>query len=324
MKDKPIYYRVGALLYCPANHAGFVDSLEQESFGRFFSMSLCLEDTIRDDQILAAEQKLIGSLQSLHERAAKKSFYLPFIFIRVRQPDQIKKLICALGEASSLVTGFILPKFSLSTADGWLAVMGEINAARTTPFYLMPIFESPELIRLDSRNDILYTLKEKLDRQGETVLNIRVGGNDLSHAFGLRRANNQTIYDVLPVASILTDLLTVFSMDYVVSGPVWEYYRGEGWDTGLRRELERDRLSGFTGKTVIHPNQIKLVNQAYQVSAADAEDARAILGWDDGLEGLVNGSAAGERMNEYNTHFNWAKRTQMLAQVYGVAGEQRC
>ncbi len=51
--------------------------------------------------------------------------------------------------------------------------------------------------------------------------------------------------------------------DYVVSGPVWEYYDGPGWESGLRQELEDDRLCGFVGKTVIHPKQIELVNEAY-------------------------------------------------------------
>ncbi len=82
----------------------------------------------------------------------------------------------------------------------------------------------------------------------------------------------------------------MFGMDYVISGPVWEYYNGAGWDSGLKAELAQDRLCGFTGKTVIHPNQIPLVNDAYRVSKEDYEDAKAILHWEETAPSLVHGN----------------------------------
>ena len=54
-------YRVGPLLYCPANNASIVNSLTHEKFGRQFSLALCLEDTIQDDCVADAEQILISS-----------------------------------------------------------------------------------------------------------------------------------------------------------------------------------------------------------------------------------------------------------------------
>ena len=122
----------------------------------------------------------------------------------------------------------------------------------------MPIFESPTIINLQNRYDILYTLKNKLDSIGKYILNIRVGGNDLCHSFGFRRASDETIHDIKPISNIFADIITVFGMDYVISGPVWEYYNGPNWNTGLAKELKLDRLSGFIGKTVIHPKQIEL------------------------------------------------------------------
>ena len=62
------------------------------------------------------------------------------------------------------------------------------------------------------------------------------------------------------MADILTDILTVFSQDYVVSGAVWEYYNGEKWDSGMRKEIQKDLTAGFCGKTVIHPKQIDVLN----------------------------------------------------------------
>ncbi len=43
--------------------------------------------------------------------------------------------------------------------------------------------------------------------------------------------------------------------------------------------IELDLLNGFTGKTVIHPKQIAIVNTAMQVSQTDYEDACQILNW---------------------------------------------
>lgn len=106
-------------------------------------------------------------------------------------------------------------------------------------------------------------------------------------------------------------------MDYIVSGPVWEYYNGENWDTGLCREIKDDQLCGFIGKTVIHPKQIELVYSAYKVPKKDLDDAKAILNWNEDSHSLVSGSTAKERMNEYKTHSRWALKTILLAEAYG-------
>ena len=74
----------------------------------------------------------------------------------------------------------------------------------------------------------------------------------------------------------------------------------------------------FTGKTVIHPNQIPVVNEMLRVSQRDYADARAILNWDTGSGSLVSASEDGGRMNEYNTHSRWARRILLRAERYGV------
>ena len=59
-----------------------------------------------------------------------------------------------------------------------------------------------------------------------------------------------------------SDIITVYGMDYVISGPVWEYYAGDSWKEGMIQEIQEDRLCGFIGKTVIHPSQIPVVKQS--------------------------------------------------------------
>ena len=318
MKNSSLYYSVCALLYCPANNEHLVNSIINEKFGNNYSLALCLEDTIKDECVKEAEEKLIHSLEQLHMYIHQKRFYLPKIFIRVRSPKQILDLIERTQSISPIITGFILPKFSLENADSYIENVLSANKTTNKNFYIMPILESPTIINLQNRYAILYALKEKLDQIEELVLNVRVGGNDLCHMFGFRRHSTESIHNILPVSSILSDIITVFGMDYVISGPVWEYYNGDNWANGLIQELNEDKLCGFIGKTVIHPNQIPIVNNAYKVLPQDLEDARAILNWDTNSHSLVSSSTSKERMNEYKTHYNWAQKIIYLAEVYGI------
>lgn len=48
-------------------------------------------------------------------------------------------------------------------------------------------------------------------------------------------------------------------------------------DDGLRAECEEGRLFGFDGKSVIHPNQLAAVNQAFAPSQAELEAAQALI-----------------------------------------------
>ncbi len=318
MKNSVLYYSVGALLYCPANNESIVNSLINEKFGSFFSLALCLEDTINDNCVLEAENKLIHSINTLYDYSNTKHFFIPKIFIRVRNPLQIASLLERCRDSGKLITGFIIPKFSLENADLYINTILSVNHTYGRDIYMMPILESPSIIYLQNRFDILYTLKEKLSKIEELVLNIRVGGNDLCHMFGFRRHCDESIHKIPAISGIFADIITVFGMDYVISGPVWEYYKGENWNKGFIQELKEDRLCGFIGKTVIHPNQIPLVNQAYKVTQTDYDDACSILNWDTSSESFVSGSVSGERMNEFKTHSNWAEKIIFLSNVYGI------
>ena len=90
------------------------------------------------------------------------------------------------------------------------------------------------------------------------------------------------------------------------------------WEAGLRREIKEDKLCGFTGKTVIHPNQIRVVNEEYRVSEKNYKDALSIINWNSKKDSYVSGNRDGERMNEYKTHLNWARKTCFLAEAFGI------
>ena len=312
-------YGVGALLYSPALNGKVADAVIHGKFGKPYSLALCLEDTVAEDSVEAAERQLAETVRRVRTAAEEGSFYLPKLFIRVRSCEQMLRLSRILLPDRAVVSGYIFPKYTLSNADAYNEAVAALNREAEKPVWMMPILESPDIVDYAARRGVLTELKKKIDSVKPFVLNIRVGGNDFSNEFSVRRRCDETIYDILPIAQLFGDILTVFSREYVVSGPVWEYFSGENgeWEAGLRRELKLDRLNGFVGKTVIHPKQIAVVNDALKVSGADYADAMEILNWDRG--GLLVGkSSAGERMNEVRTHLNWARKTAALAEIYGV------
>ena len=296
------------------------DSIIAEKFSRPYSLALCLEDTIADDSVAFAEKQLGSTLRKLLEASRNSMFYMPMIFIRVRSCEQLVRLWKDFADCSELITGFIFPKYSVGNADPYNEAMRMINSETRKTVYMMPILESKDIVEYSTRHTVLSDLKRKIDSVKELVLNIRVGGNDFSNEFAARRHYDETIYDILPISQLLGDILTVFSREYVVSGPVWEFFSSDNneWKYGLEKETKLDGLNGFIGKTVIHPKQIPIVNEALKVSKKDYQDAISILGWDQTNTLQVGKSFDGERMNEVKTHGNWAMKTIVLAQIYGI------
>ena len=77
------------------------------------------------------------------------------------------------------------------------------------------------------------------------------------------------------------------------------------------------KYHGLIVKTVIHPMQIQIVQALSTVSYEDFTDALDILDSTDSKYGVSKG-VLGERMNETNPHFLWAKKTLILSKIYGV------
>lgn len=313
-------FTVGALLYTPALHTGIVSAILDGKIPTPFSLALCLEDSINDCYVDQAKENIITIFSQLKKGAQKKHVFLPKLFIRVRSPLQIPELYERLQTTRELLTGFIIPKYSPSCSLEYNKQIQHINEFANTPVYMMPILESPDLINLSTRVGHLTALKTQLDSISDYVLNVRVGGNDFCKEFGIRRHYNETIYETLAIGRLLSDIIAVFSRDYVVSGPVWEYFSSEKteWSDGLKRELTQDRQNGFIGKTVIHPKQIPFINESLMVEQKDYEDAVSILSWSKENPLFVSKTGSGERMNEIKTHEKWAKKIISLAHVYGI------
>lgn len=314
-------YTVGALLYSPATNNKILESIIENKFGDTYSLALCLEDAINDSAVKIAEEQILSTFKELNKETTNNhNINLPKIFIRVRNHNQMLRLFNNLGDNSKFLTGFIFPKYSLHCSEKYNDAIISINKNSDKTIYMMPILESPDIINLNSRYNALSGLKSQIDDMSDYVLNVRVGGNDFCKEFGIRRHYDESIYEILAVSNILSDIITTFSRDYIVSGPVFEYFAGENdkWKEGLKKELKHDKLNGFIGKTVIHPNQIDIVNNSLKVSKTDYEDAINILSWSDTNNLLVSKNSSSERMNEIKTHLKWAEKTTILAKTYGV------
>lgn len=320
-------YTVGGLLYTPASHVHIASRLLERRIPYLQSLALCLEDAIDDSAVEASEATLIQTFETLHRAIDADTFALdelPFLFVRVRTADQFMR-IASHPICRPLLTGFILPKFSCHNMQSYFAALADANALAFPPVRIMPTLESADIASIFTRQETLAAIRQALEPFRETVLNIRVGGNDFCNLFHVRRHLNETIYAIMPVRDILSDILNVFSGDFVVSGPVWEYFSTDRadtqWKNGLLHEIALDQLNGFIGKTAIHPTQLLTIRQAMRVQESDHRDAQTILCWQDEQLG-VGKSVGGNRMNERKVHQNWANKTQNLAAVYGVCEEE--
>lgn len=319
IKDMELKCGVGALLYTPALNSELADMIINGDFGCKYSIALCLEDSISDNVVEKAELQVTDTLQRIFNASLNKKVFIPKIFVRVRNPKQVHSIYDAIKSYESIFNGFIFPKYTIRNALEYNTEIENINKISGKKIYMMPILESSDIAEPLHRIETLVKIKKYIDSMYDYILNIRVGGNDFSNRFAVRRNYDETIYDILPVSQILSDILTVFSREYIISGPVWEFFSSNSdvWKKGMQRELKLDKLNGFTGKTVIHPNQIQVVNEMLKVTKKDYEDAKTILNWtDSSLQ--VGKSYGGDRMNEVKTNYSWAEKIMIMAKIYGI------
>lgn len=320
-----LQYAIGGMLYMPATRTKIVQDIIEQKNPDIKSICLDLEDSIGDDTVEEALIMLRSTLSKLHTAIEEKTLSinaLPLIFIRVRNPEQLKTIKNTLSqEQLNVLTGFNFPKFDSSNAAEYIRAFNELQHKSLTKLYFNPILESKAIMYKQNRIEELAYIQRKLSGFSNHILNIRVGATDFCNIFGIRRKMNQTIYDIGVVADCFTDIVNFFGKNYVISGPVWEYFNSQGedgtWKTGLERELTLDKLNGFFGKTSIHPVQLPVIAKSNIIDEEDYNDAMSIMGMGTGLIGVAKGSA-GNKMNEVKTHSNWARKILAIASVYGV------
>jgi citrate lyase beta subunit len=312
-------YAIGACLYMPATREHLLkDIVSRKNMGTQ-TITICMEDSVSSSQVVQAENNIIALFKSIELNLKDNDSFtdnLPLLFIRVRNVNQLQKL---LSESSLIgLCGFIFPKFDAIIGQIYFSVLKEYNLSKKRTLYGMPILESPYIIHKETRIDELIKIKKVVDSYKEYVLNIRIGGTDFSGLYSLRRAKDYTIYDLAVVKDCICDIINVFKRDnYVISGVVYEYY-SKVLDLNnniLIKETLLDITNGLNGKTVIHPTQVSVVNSLMVVSKEDYIDATNIL--NSSLDGVIKSNYS-NKMNEIKPHEKWAKEILLRAKIMGV------
>lgn len=344
--DKEILqYCLGATMYMPGTK-NFSHKILNHEMPGLTSMVFCFEDACPEGQVEEAEKNVIHVLDVLSTALDNGDFTyedLPLIFCRVRNQEQFIHFSEQLTKQHvKILTGINFPKFNAYNGNAYMLYLKQLNEKFGEIIYGMPIIEDPEVAFKETRMTELVGIRDILDKYKDIVLQIRVGATDFSSCFGVRRGVDYSIYDILTIREILSDIINVFSRnnDYVISGPVWEYFRANKQMMfqelpnyniedcllkripivnteidGLLREVILDKANGFVGRTVIHPTHIKYVNAMQAVTKEEYQDAVNILNSDE--SGVFKGEN-GNKMNEVKPHMNWATKIYMRSRAYGV------
>lgn len=336
---------LGATLYVPATRRDLTATIVRRSADGVTSMVLDLEDAVADDEV---EDGLRNAVATLDELALRSEAPM-MLFVRVRTPDGIDRLTEMLGPGSSVLTGFVLPKFGAATGSNFLHAVAAASERVGRNLYAMPVIESAAVVHRETRDDELRAIARLLAEHRHRILAVRIGATDMCATFGIRRDRDLTIYDVRVVVDVIADIVNHLGRTdgtgFVITGPVWEYFADhermfrpmlratpfEEQDAvvfrqqlvsrdldGLLREIALDRANGIQGKTVIHPSHVAAVHALSAVTHEEFHDATDILDRD---TGGVSASGYGNKMNERRPHRTWAEQTLVRASVFGVTNK---
>ena len=286
---------LGATLYMPGTRPALAADLVRQGGAGVTSSVLCLEDAVADRDLEAAHDNLVDQVRQVSLDGGVADARVPLTFVRVRHPDQVAgDRRRARGATSSVLTGFVLPKFTERTGPAYLeALAGPPATARERLCGPCRCMESPEVMHAETRRSRALAVRGLLDEHRDLVLAVRIGATDLSAAYGLRRGRDLTVYDVRVVADVITDVVNVLGRadgtGYVVTGPVWEHFTcherlfkpqlrqtpfvepthadelrasscfAATWTASVR-EVVLDQVNGLQGKTVIHPTHVAVVH----------------------------------------------------------------
>ncbi len=142
---------LGATLYSPADRPQLANDIAKQATRGCLSMVLCLEDSIADSEVHAAEDNVVRTLELLHQETADGGAECPgpvtmpsghvaghsgtaadqpMLFIRVRTPEQMERLAQRCGVSLDVLAGFVIPKFDneAGRARHFLAALHRVHA----------------------------------------------------------------------------------------------------------------------------------------------------------------------------------------------------
>ncbi|MBT5935349.1 HpcH/HpaI aldolase/citrate lyase family protein [Sulfurimonas sp.] len=286
------YIALGGTLFVPSTHKNLENIICHEKYVNLKSVLVDTEDGLNEVELsigLKAIEKLL--------KVYKKKKLL--VFIRPKNTNILKKLLSMSGIEK--IDGFILPKFSLTNAKEYLDILKPYD------FGLMPSIEGKELF---NQNE-LHELKDILLTSKQNIVLVRFGLEDMLRQLSMKRSCEESLFDYAATASVIGNFIAVFkSAGFVVSGGVYPCFKDED---GFIRDVKRDLKEGLFSKTIIHPNQIKIVNDLYKVSREEYDEAKKICESQNTVFNL------NDKMAEKLTMEPYSNIILIRAEIYGVA-----
>lgn len=317
-------YQLGASLYMPATRQDIWQVIKRDKLPTINSIIICLEDAVSHSDVELALERLqtllytwsahVNSINEPTRQAGIQSNQQseqqnqqptrPLVFVRPRNPAMLQQL--ADFAHIDLVDGFVMPKVDMYSLSNWRMACQNVSTAQL----LMPTLETAALFNPHHNQELAIGFKEAFS---QPVFALRIGGNDLFAALRLRRPKDSIVYDT-PIGTLAYQLLGCFvPHGFYLSAPVFEYL---DQPTLFMQELTRDVSLGLVGKTVIHPSQIALVQQAYCVPLSMLDEAKAILHSEAKAVFKYNNT-----MLEPATHRAWAHEVVNRAEVFGTIND---
>ncbi|MBT0671471.1 HpcH/HpaI aldolase/citrate lyase family protein [Novosphingobium profundi] len=287
---------LGATLYVPVLRSNLLDVVSGSN-PDLRSIVVCLEDSLRDDQVEEGRNSFVQFLSRMETLGNRITVYV--------RPRDIQMLHWMLALPNiNAIDGFVLPKVETSNISQWLAPM----TAHDHKF--MPTIEGAEAFDRVA----LEQLCRQLMPFQERVTAIRIGGNDILNVLGVRRSKNRSAYDG-PLGNVIRDMAATFiPAGFAVAAPVFEHYSSLEL---LREEVEQDLEHGLLTKTAIHPSQIPIIHDCYRPSADEVQEARSILDKDARAVFASAGS-----MCEPATHRRWAGNVIARLQQFALSDDE--
>lgn len=284
-------WELGGTLFVPSTHKHLHSITQGEKFTSLRSLVIDTEDGILEsnlDEGLLAIQALLPNLSQTR----------CYRFIRPKNPTILKALLKMQGIEN--IDGFVLPKFGMDNMQAYIAEL------EGDSFAFMPSIEGLELFDVDS----LKTIRNFLLPFQPRIPLIRFGAEDMLKQLGLRRDCSLSLFDMCLPSQVIGNLMGVFKpYGFAISGGVYRCYQDH---EGFTQDLQRDLQEGLISKTIIHPDQIGLVEHCYQVNEEEYGEAKKLLDSEEAVFSL-NGTMA-----ETQTQKRWAYNILARYNAYGM------
>lgn len=286
--------QLGGSLYIPATHKNVNAICNENKYPLLKSCIIDTEDAISEDDLELGLEKISNMLENYKPNGL-------CLFIRPRNPQVLNQLLKIKN--IDKIDGFSLPKFSTKVMQEYAQIISSCK----DEFYIMPVLESRDLFSRERLEEICSFLRKKR----LNVLTLRLGGEDMMQYLGLKRRCEDNIYELVGPSRVIGDVINIFKpYGFNITATVFNCInRHELFEKNVLEDLRQ----GLLGKTIIHPNQIEPINEAYKVSRQEYEMAKKMLDTDTQAIIVQDG-----QMGEKFAHSSWAKVILTRYHFYGL------